>query len=1255
MSQTLGAKEMPMHHPVHPKVVSTTPENEGYTINFNNISAIEFLRFVSRISGVNFIYEEAELRFPVTITSEDPASVDDVIAILIQVLRTQGFELLDQGENLLIHKNPGVNQIATVVSEEVPYNGNEPLPMVTRVFRIHNTLPSQLVGLIKPMMSENALIEGFDVTRQLICTDNTPNVDKIGLLLQSLDAPHLALDIDAYTARESTPEGLIGIAEQIMTPLAEGNPVIMVPQAETKTIFVISTPYLIERALAILEDLDNPTLFRELRNENILLYKLKYKSAEAVEGALENIANSFEDQGFTSAGLVESIHSMRYIKENHSLLFTGPPEALEKITDLLATIDAPRSMSGANTTFYIYKPKYKSPQVLASDLKDLGNHLAKVEISNPDLINTIDHLKIVKKTQSIVFTGPKDALDELQRILPTLDIPTDEQKIREEIGPSSDFTMYTPKYRTGPQLIDSLEQLAKDLRHSELADPSLIYTLGTAKYDQATNTILFTGNEETLERVQNVLTMIDTQADTTNFLFYKPKFKTPKEIKKNLTDIGESLEDANLADPALLASIDSMRQDKRSGSLIFTGNPESLAKLKELLTEIDRPTDQAIKTVGKTTFLIYQPKNVTAPELMQSLKAVTSQISTTDFPDKELIETIQSMRYVKETNSIIFTGPEDVLEKLEVILAKFDIPSLAAIQKVGKSTFLVYQPKYISVTQLSSSLEAVASDLERSENPDESLVNTIENMRTSTDSKTITFTGPEATLEKVQALIEKFDSPAFSDRIGGPETYLLYTPKHQHGEELIETMKDFEKNLVTSGVQQQALFDVINNLKWIEKTCKILISGDETAVKEVEVLLAQFDTLIDDYDEGEIETFEDVSFLIYKLQYHRGDTIKEALNLVATDLRQVHDSKSQAPSEATTNLIDSINSVQWLEVTNSLIGTGTPETLSRLKELMQNLDAPLRQVFIEVLVVETLLTNDLDIGLRWGSQGKYRNKLGWGVGSFPNFDEGTDPAADFNTNFEAINATRTPTGQDIPFPSGFDLGVIGDLIFHKGRSYASLGSFLNAAKRDGDVTIVLDQKIITQDGKNSTLFVGDNIPFTGSTVANQSATTLLTSNIEYMDIGVSLSITPTLGDNDIVTLDIDEEITQQLNQPGSTTNDNITTVATGIATSKTSTTTSVAVPDRHFLVLSGMIRDSTTHDLQSIPCLGGIPVLGLAFQNKQTDITKKNVIIFIKPHIIHSFTEYEKITASQEAKTRAHGIPEDVDKGFDLVQTPEDE
>lgn len=356
-------------------------------------------------------------------------------------------------------------------------------------------------------------------------------------------------------------------------------------------------------------------------------------------------------------------------------------------------------------------------------------------------------------------------------------------------------------------------------------------------------------------------------------------------------------------------------------------------------------------------------------------------------------------------------------------------------------------------------------------------------------------------------------------------------------------------------------------------------------------------------------------FFVHKLQYHEGNHIEETLKKIAADLR--------SQPEAPLRLINAIHSIQWVKDTNSLLFSTDAATQKQLATLISDLDKPLRQVFIEVLVVETDVKQSMEFGLQWAAGGQFQNKLGFGLG---NFAPGQAGPGSFASTMQGINATNTPTGLDqIPLVPGFDLGVIGDVIKHKGNSYFSLGSLVSALQMDGNSTIVLNQKIITQDNKNSTIFVGDNIPFTGSVVSTVGQGQQTTANIEYRDIGVSLSITPRLGEGDVITLDLDEEITESLDHEM-----NSSSTVNGIRTTKTNMVTHVHVPDKNFLVLSGMIRNTKARRKAGLPCLGGLPYIGAAFSKTRRDDEKRNVIIFVRPHIISSFADYQKLTQKQE-------------------------
>ncbi|MDN3507896.1 MAG: hypothetical protein P0S94_03125, partial [Simkaniaceae bacterium] len=352
-------------------------------------------------------------------------------------------------------------------------------------------------------------------------------------------------------------------------------------------------------------------------------------------------------------------------------------------------------------------------------------------------------------------------------------------------------------------------------------------------------------------------------------------------------------------------------------------------------------------------------------------------------------------------------------------------------------------------------------------------------------------------------------------------------------------------------------------------------------------------------------------FEIYKLQYNQGDELLGAIKQIASDMSKGGDHST---------LLSSISSLQYLKSNNSFLYSGSGS--AELTSLIKTLDIPQKQVFIEVLVIETSVKDSLEFGLEWAAKGRIDNKLNFGVGNFGTKQQ----KGNFASNFKEITPFKQ---QNVPLGKGFDLGVIGDIILHKGKTFLTLGSLISALEKDGNTNIILNQKIITQDNKASTIFVGENIPFTGSVVETLGASQQTTSNIEYRDVGVNLKITPLLGDGDVITLDIKEDISEARNQDDSPLNQ-----VNGILTTKTNMLTRAHVPDDNFLVLSGMSRNKVTKRKSGVPCLGGLPLIGALFSKTTTENEKRNVIIFVKPQIVRSAQEYNTITEAQIKQTK---------------------
>lgn len=1464
--------------------------DDGYTINYKDVSIIEYIRFVSKITNTNFLFEEADLPFTVTVVSQDPITPENVMSTLVQILRMHGLSLLEQDDNLVIHKRDDVRQLAKVITQE---NAEEPFnaPLITRVFQIRNVKVESVASIIKPMISSEAILEVSKETGQLIMTDVRTNVDKVAQLIGSIDSPSSPMEIETYKVKNMESSYLISLTEQIMAPLSQGHPLIFVSHDLAQVIYIVSTPLLVEKSMAILSNLDskpavNKKLKRNLKSENVFIYKVRYRSGLDLEKALDEIADNLKSSGFKETDLIETIRSMRWIKETGSFLFTGSKPSLEKIKEILDSLDTPfqEGEEGALTarTFFMYKPKNISVEQAEQSIKEIADNLSQSKLPNEDLLNTLNSAKIVESTHSILLTGDPATFPKAKELLASIDqpVPQAEQKVETEekstfflykvqnadeeeitralkemnerlkesnsdpaLSEAIDSMRYNPSSHTlffsGPQkaitklkellpnfdtktephqgfilykikhadrknmqlylnqvtqnlkskgmtegglyeslrsakwvpesnafmfsgnkanldrvkqLLDEfdvekttksgyflyklksapgnivekdLQNFADKLSDSGIENPNLIETIRKTKWIQETNSILITGDENSVSRVKELIAKYDFPTkETSGYFLYKLENAPGNIVEDNLENFAKNLKKSGVKDSDLLDTIQSARWIKETNSILITGDKKSIEKVKELIQKYDLPaskeagyflyklqnvpgniieedlrnfaknlkksgvsnsslldtingtrwvketnsilitgdpaTIEDVKHIiekydierktaqkeesSKSTFYVYKPVHLPPQLVKKSLLNIASNLKQSELADPDLLSTLEEAKVADTTNSVIFTGSPESIAKVKELLKTIDIASNVpvAIQNIGKTTYLLFKLQHASKGQITSSIRSIARDLKKSGTSDKAFLSALDSMRYVKDTNSLLFTGTQEALEKVKDLVEKFDHPGFVDTKAAeeieeddkkvqphekPSNFFVYKPKYVPGAELEQHLEDFASNLKETNLTDPALYQAIESSRWVEKTNSLIITGTPEAIEKVKALLHDFDVPGKDQLDMKsatttVEPVDKTSFLVYKLQYHKGSEIQEALHQISSDMI-----KSQA--KVSKELIDAINSIQWIKVTNSLLCTGNAEILQRLKELIKTLDIPLKQVFIEMLVIDTDTTYNLDFGLTWTGKAKHKDK--WAA-SYSNISPALDTTQGFPANMETINGTtNTPVPSDIPYTQGFDLGIIGDVIRHKGNSFYTLGSLLTALQDDQETTIVTTPKVITQDGKTATIFIGQNIPYTGSFVSNSQSnnSTIQTFNLEYRDVGVQMKITPVLGNSDIVTLDLSFSRTEQ-ESTNSTQINFATSTAQGITTTKTNMDTTVHVPNKTFLVLSGMVFNTKKQQKSGIPCLGGIPWLGAAFSRSDRLDTSRNVVIFMKPHIINSVEDMKTLTEDQE-------------------------
>lgn len=425
---------------------STEPVDisKGILINFNNVNIIEFIRFISRVSNKNFVFNDANLQFNVSIVSEEPTTLPNIMTALMQVLRVHGLSLIEQGNTILIHDNKTVTQVSRVVSDTTPRQ--EPIgeaELITRVFRLNTLDPEKAGVIITPLVSEGALVEVLKDSNQVIVTDLATNVNKIGDLLRSLDAPNSGLVMGQYVVVNGLLASLVELGEKVMTPIAGGRPLVFVAHQPSNSIFIVSTPFLVDRALAVLRTLDiNVGQTRVYGTE-----ALQFNPEEAAR-----IQRELEERAKTQAGILETGGTPQVgppgAGPRAGALQTGTPAGTPFVLNnggvgggIIEGPGAPRGpVSGSlqsaspwsaglppghieRARFFIHKLRYRRGEQIVDALGRIGYSLQESGTGNLDLISTIQSIQWLEGSNSLIFTGTTVSLEKIRELIDEIDTP----------------------------------------------------------------------------------------------------------------------------------------------------------------------------------------------------------------------------------------------------------------------------------------------------------------------------------------------------------------------------------------------------------------------------------------------------------------------------------------------------------------------------------------------------------------------------------------------------------------------------------------------------------------------------------------------------------------------------------------------------------------------------------------------------------------------------------------------------------------
>jgi len=271
--------------------------------------------------------------------------------------------------------------------------------------------------------------------------------------------------------------------------------------------------------------------------------------------------------------------------------------------------------------------------------------------------------------------------------------------------------------------------------------------------------------------------------------------------------------------------------------------------------------------------------------------------------------------------------------------------------------------------------------------------------------------------------------------------------------------------------------------------------------------------------------------------------------------------------------------------TSSFVVIDRMEVLAAIEQFLASADVRERQVMIEAQLIEVALDKRDQFGLRWT----------W-----------------LDTNLHTQGITGTVTQSLLPpDAAGFQVALGND----------HFTSTFQALQSHGNTNLLSSPTITTVNNKEAKVEITEELPYVQATTSIDSGSggaTTSTQTVEFVTVGVKLSVLPEIGDDNYIKMKISPEVSEA------------PTRFQGIpVVKKRSAETTLLVRSEQTIVLGGLIRENLTDTETRVPILSSIPLLGNLFKSKDKTLVKVELLIFIKPRIITDALAAADVKAGQ--------------------------
>jgi len=397
------------------------------------------------------------------------------------------------------------------------------------------------------------------------------------------------------------------------------------------------------------------------------------------------------------------------------------------------------------------------------------------------------------------------------------------------------------------------------------------------------------------------------------------------------------------------------------------------------------------------------------------------------------------------------------------------------------------------------------------------------------------------------------------------------------------------------------------------KMLRLTYAVPEQAFTLLDALKSDIGRIVVDQESGNVlimDTPERTEQMQEALAEFEKTNMVEVFNLKYAKAKEVEEIlKSQLDAKK-------VGSIRADERNNQVIVQALSERMQEIAGLISNLDKQTKQVLIDAKIIKIKLSKQLDEGVEW--EGLFSMSKANGIsylGSYPY--SGVQAATD---TWESRDAVRKALGDSIgsyPF-SGTTTNYAASTKQAPGQGihYGTINNkndydlLINFLQTLGDTKVLSNPKLVAVNNQEAKIHVGERQAYVTTTTTTGQTTSTIAEEVQFVDVGIQLSVIPSINDDGYVTMKIKPEVSSVSSVLITPTNNRIPIIDTSISE------TTVMVKDGTTIIIGGMRKEEKMDSYEQLPFLGNIPFLKHFTRSGYGKTERTELLVLITPHII---------------------------------------